>query len=209
VFLSSGGTVYGRPHRLPIDEAHPLAPIVPYGRSRKMAEHMVAKAAAADGLRATVLRLGNVYGDGQPSDRGQGVVAAFLTAVHNRAPAILYGDGSVARDYVHVHDVAGVVHGMLRLPQTPSVVNVASGSATTVLEVADVVRAVTGCPLILEHRPARSFDVERIQLDITRLSGLLDFAPLSLEQGVARTWNALSRPAARTGTHPSVITLPG
>lgn len=190
IFLSSGGTVYGHPERLPITEDHPLRPIVPYGASRVRAEQLIESAARVSGIRATTLRLGNVYGSGQPHDREQGVVAVFLAAARTGAPALMYGDGSVARDYVHVDDVADVVVGVSVLPEPPPVLNVGSGQATQLVELAEMVSAVSGRPLLLQRRPARAYDVPRIELDISRLRALLAFHPLSIEEGLRRIWAA-------------------
>jgi UDP-glucose 4-epimerase len=193
-YLSSGGTVYGRPLSEPIDEDHPCRPVVPYGVSRLAAEGYVGAYAATYGIRSRVLRLGNVYGATQPSDRRQGVVAALLAAAREHRPVPIFGDGSIARDYVHVDDVADVI---LRLPppaDVDSVLNVGTGVARTLREVIDIAQNVTGVTLRLVRRPDRPFDVRRIALSIRRLSELIPFAPMPLEEGIRRAW--LEQPEA-------------
>ncbi len=187
-YLSSGGTVYGRPLSEPIDEDHPCHPVVPYGVSRLAAEGYLGAYAATYGITSRVLRLGNVYGATQPSGRGQGVVAALLAAAREGREVPIYGDGTVARDYVHVDDVADVV---LRLPSpqaATAMLNVGTGVARTIGEVIDIVQNVTGVTLRLDKRPDRPFDVQRIALAIGRLADVISYSPIPLEVGVVRAF---------------------
>jgi UDP-glucose 4-epimerase len=84
-------------------ETHTLQPI-PYGRTKAMAEDLLSR---SDGQMEVVsLRYGNVYGPGQDSSRGNGVVSIFLDSLRRgRRPEVL-GDGGQVRDYVFVGDVA-------------------------------------------------------------------------------------------------------
>ena len=187
-YLSSGGTVYGPPLSEPIDEDHPCRPVVPYGVSRLAAEGYVHAYAATYGIRSRVLRLGNVYGATQPPGRGQGIVAALLAAAREDRAVPIYGDGRVARDYVHVDDVADVI---LRLPPPEdggAVLNVGTGVARTIREVIDIVQDVTGVTLRLDKHPDRPFDVQRIALAIRRVTDLIAYTPMSLEEGILRAF---------------------
>lgn len=191
-YLSSGGTVYGRALTEPIDEDHPCRPLVPYGVSRLAAEGYVSVFATTHGISTRILRLGNVYGATQPAGRGQGVVAALLAGAREGLGIPIYGDGAVARDYVHVDDVADVI---LRLPPFSGddlVLNVGTGTARTTREVIDIVQRVTGVALRIDRHPHRPFDVPRIALSIRRLTALIPFAPAPLEEGILRTFQAQS-----------------
>lgn len=188
--LSSGGTVYGRPLTTPVEENHPCHPLVPYGVSRLAAEGYISVYASLHRVPARILRLGNVYGPGQPGGRRQGIVTALFSAAQTGTPVEIWGDGRIARDYVHVDDVADVVH---RLPvplDAPEILNVGTSVAHTVLVVAAEVERVTGCALRLEMYPGRAYDVEYIALSTRRLASLIAYAPLTLEQGLRATWAA-------------------
>lgn len=190
VYLSSGGTVYGCPSYLPVDESHPLNPIVPYGTNRVAAERLIASEAAQHGLAATVLRPSNVYGPGQPARRGQGVIAAFLDAARHNVACVVYGDGSIIRDYVHVDDLGDVVEALVEHGDVPSPLNVGSGQPVSLLGLADTIRNVTGRPLMLAHQPDRHYDVKEIVLDVSRLRAVMRFEPIMIEEGIRRTWSA-------------------
>lgn len=192
IYLSSGGTVYGCPSYVPVDEGHVLSPIVPYGANRVAAERLIASEVARHGLAATVLRPSNVYGPDQPAGRGQGVIAAFLDAARRNVACVVYGDGSIVRDYVHVDDLGDVVVTLVESRDVPSPLNVGSGQPVSLLRLADTIRNVTGRPLRLAHEPERSYDVKAIVLDVSRLRAVMRFAPIMIEEGIRRTWSAES-----------------
>ncbi len=79
------------------------------------------------GIPTCALRISNAYGPLQPTERGQGVVAAFLGAARAQNPVRIFGDGSIVRDYVFVQDVADAVVDLSRLASVPRVVNVGTG----------------------------------------------------------------------------------
>lgn len=78
VFSSSGGTVYGQPMRLPFDENHFTDPISSYGITKLTVEKYIKLYAYLYNLKYVILRIANVYGEGQLPYRGQGVIPTFL-----------------------------------------------------------------------------------------------------------------------------------
>jgi UDP-glucose 4-epimerase len=190
-FLSSGGTVYGNPLRLPVGEDHPTDPITSYGVMKLASEKYIRMYTSLYGVPGRILRCSNVYGEGQPPDRGQGVVAAFLHRALAGQPITVFGDGSVVRDYLYAGDLADLVVRLLGLGPQPDLANVGSGVGTSLKAVVDLVEAVTGRAVQIEHKPGRRFDIGEIVLDITRLRRLVPFEPLPIEVGMRRTWDAL------------------
>src|SRR5262249_31885602 len=78
IFVSSGGTVYGKLQRVPVQEDHPLAPLTAYGASKAAVELYLNHYRAVYGLDCRVARLANPYGAGQDFGRGQGAATTFL-----------------------------------------------------------------------------------------------------------------------------------
>jgi UDP-glucose 4-epimerase len=191
IFLSSGGTVYGNPMLLPVPESHPTGPLTSHGVMKVAAEHYLDLYRDVYGVRALILRCGNVYGEGQRGDRSQGVIAAALACVRTEQSFPMFGDGSSERDYLYIGDLVDAVCELLGRRDVPGVVNVGSGRGATVAEVVDVIELVTGTTLLLERRPARPGDVSRVVLDTSLLQSLAPFDPLPLHDGVALTWTAL------------------
>jgi UDP-glucose 4-epimerase len=199
-FFSSGGTVYGNPHTLPVPETHPARPLTSHGVTKVAAEHYLALYGDVYGVPSLALRCGNVYGEGQPSDRSQGLIAAALDCARRRRPLTVYGDGSSVRDFIFIDDVVDVVSALLGRTDIPSAINVGSGCGSSVADVLALVERVTGETLELQWQPSRPGDVRRIVLDITRLGSVLpDFEPTPLADGMARMWNQIehTEPASR------------
>ena len=194
VLLSSGGTVYGD-DGAPFSETTPTRPVNAYGRAKVRLEQVLTEHAALP----TVVRVANAYGPGQPAGPGQGVLAHWLRAVADGRPVTVFGALATARDYVAVQDVVAALVLLHEHVGTVPVVNVGSGRATTLGELLDVVRDVTGTPdLAVRHEPARGFDVPATWLDVGLAREVLGWEPrTSLRSGVAATWEWLAASVAR------------
>lgn len=117
VILASSAAVYGG--------------VDAYAESKRLAERVVAYYSRAHGLDASILRVFNVFGEG---DRG-GVVARFLA----QDPVLVHGDGRQVRDFVHAADVAEAV-ALALAPSGLLVTDVGSGRGMSINEVAHMTR---------------------------------------------------------------------
>jgi len=189
-FLSSGGTVYGDAAQTPTPEEAPTNPLSSYGIMKLAGEKYTLLYQRLQQIQPRILRIGNVYGPGQQSELGQGVVGALLDCAESGNLLEVFGDGSVVRDYIHVEDVSDAVARLLDAPPEPHLLNVGTGVATSVSQVLAVVCAVSSRPTTVKYLPGRATDVQRSVLDTRRLQDLISFSPRSLEAGVLDTWNA-------------------
>jgi UDP-glucose 4-epimerase len=200
VFSSSGGTVYGTPATLPIPETHETWPISTHGVAKLALEKLMFAFGENRGLDYRILRLSNVYGEGQSPRSGMGAVATFLENTLAGRKIELWGDGSQRRDFLYVHDAVNalVLMGELEAPQF-RLVNLGSGEATAIADLVELVFAVIGRRSEVRRLPARSFDVPVNVLDITRARQMLAFEPkVTLEEGIRRTC-AWMLPSRRSG----------
>lgn len=177
VFASSGGTVYGRLLRTPVDEDHPLDPLTAYGVSKVAAEKYLGFFRSIHGLDCRVARISNPYGVGQDPRRKQGAASIFLQRALACEPIEVWGDGSVVRDYIHITDVAaGLVALADAAPEAlgPSpVFNLGSGEGVSINVLLRLVEERLGRPLDVRYLPGRAFDVPVSVLDVGRAHRVL------------------------------------
>jgi UDP-glucose 4-epimerase len=202
-FLSSGGTVYGNPPKVPVTEDAPCDPVSPYGITKLTAEKYIRMYSELHRIRSRILRVSNPYGPWQSAARGQGVIAAFLELAITGKPAHIFGDGSVVRDYVDVADVARAVVDLARRVDGPQVLNVGSGVGHSITAVLEIVQQVTGATLAVDRQAERTSDVRSIVLDVSALEAMIDWQPAPLESGVARTWDQIRWAQGRFEGHPA------
>ena len=185
VFSSTGGAIYGDGDG-PTTEDAPLRPVSPYGAAKLAAEEYVRAFNRLHGSTHVALRFGNVYGPRQDPHGEAGVVAIFLGALARDEAPRIFGDGRQTRDYVYVGDVARAT--LSALGQEGGVFNVGTGKETSVLELFDLCRRVSGSSLEPVHVDARLGELERSVLDPTRAADELGFrAMVELEDGLRAT----------------------
>lgn len=192
VFASTGGAIYGECERGPAAESAPLAPVSPYGAAKLAGEEYLRTYNRLYGTIHVSLRYGNVYGPRQDPRGEAGVVAIFLGALAAGETARIFGDGLQTRDYVYVGDVARATLSALGLEG--GVYNVGTGRETSVVELYELCRRVTGVDRAPEHVAPRLGELRRSALDPERAASELGFrAMVGLEDGIEATWEWLRR----------------
>jgi UDP-glucose 4-epimerase len=198
VFISSGGTVYGNPCYLPIDEKHPTEPLVSYGITKLAIEKYLLMYQAMHGIKANILRVANPFGDRQRIETAQGAVAAFLSRALQDLPIEIWGDGSVARDYLYVGDVAEAFALAVAYDGPKSVFNISSGKATSLNDLITLIERITRLPVARIFKPGRAFDVPLSVLDNTLAGDELMWRPrVDLEEGIRRTVDYMRKSLAK------------
>jgi len=190
VNTSTGGGLYGDADLLPTPEGHPVHPLAPYGQSKYAAEGYFELYASLYGLSTVSLRYGNVYGPRQDVHGEAGVVAIFCGCLVEGTTPHVFGDGRQTRDWV---DVADVVNANLLAAgsQVTGPFNIAGGEETSVLDLVQAlgdVGAAQGLTFSApEFLPARTGEVSRSRLDITRAATELGWRPtVGLRDGLER-----------------------
>lgn len=161
-----------------------------YAATKFAQEDLVRVACEALGIGYAILRLQNVYGEGQSlKNPYTGILSIFSTRVRRGLELTAFEDGLESRDFVHVSDVAQAMSLSLTTPNSPNtVINVGSGVATSVLEVATGLSAALGhTPNIRVTSEYRLGDIRHNVADITRLREVLGYTPqVNLQNGLRR-----------------------
>ena len=204
VFSSSAAT-YGMPDVATVNEDYDCHPINPYGETKLIGEWMVSNATSAWGLRGTNLRYFNVAGTGWPELADTAVsnlVPIVFAAMRDNVKPAVFGadydtpDGSCIRDYVHVLDLAEAhLRALDYLDQDErpySTFNVGTGQGSSVFEVLDEIRKVSGNNFEAEILPRRAGDPPALAADVTRIRETLGWnARFGLKEIIESAWSAV------------------
>lgn len=194
IFFSSGGTVYGIPHSLPVPEDHPLNPQCAYGISKLAIEKYMRLYRSLYGIKTCSLRLSNPYGPHQRVKATQGVIPVFCYKALMGEPIEIWGDGSVRRDFIYIDDVISAISQVVYLEDPPEELNIGSGKATSINELLKLIAEVTGKKLDCRFTATRNCDVPVSMLDISRIKSLLPWVPrISLKEGLQKTVEFISK----------------
>lgn len=212
--FSSTAAIFGEPQYVPIDEAHPKAPINPYGRSKWFVEQLLEDYDHAYGLKSVCLRYFNAAGAdpdneiGERHDPETHLVPLILQVASGRRPHIgVYGDdyptadGTCVRDYVHVADLCDA--HLLALRQLlagagSARYNLGNGNGFSVREVIETARRLTGHPIPVIVEPRRAGDPPSLVADAAAARAALGWTPryADLQTIVAHAWACEQRIAA-------------
>lgn len=187
IFPSSGGTVYGIAHTIPIPESHPTDPLCAYGIGKLAIEKYLAIYSNLHGIDYCILRIANPYGPYQSFHGGQGAISAFLwKALHGEAFEI-WGDGTVIRDYLHISDAVRAIVAAAKYSGQERIFNIGSGVGHSLNELVDLIKEMVGRDIPCRHLHARPYDVPINILSINRAKTELCWQPIiPMQEGMSR-----------------------
>lgn len=185
----SSSEVYGTALRERMDEEHPLNPMSPYASAKCGADRLVYSYWTTYAIPAVIVRPFNNFGSSQHLEKA---VPRFITSCLLGEPLTIHGDGSAARDWLFVEDHCEALDRIIHAPAASvigEVINLGTETHTSVLDVANTVRAIAGADAIpLQFVGDRPGQVFRHTCDASKAHRILDWAPqTSFEEGIART----------------------
>jgi UDP-glucose 4-epimerase len=193
----SSGAVYGDQGSLPFQEEAIPNPRSPYAVSKLSAEYYVRTIGSLWGIETVCLRVFNAYGPGQRLPPAHApVIPCFLRQATQNGTLVIHGDGSQTRDYVFIDDVVNAMTAAASAPAIDKlVINVGSGTETSVRELVRLVTETTGGQPEVVYNPRVEGGVSRMRADLTLASQKLGYAPrVSLEEGLRRMVEREPRP---------------
>lgn len=194
VFLSSGGTIYGRIHNdLPVKESYETDPVCSYGITKLAIEKYIALYHFLYHIDYLILRISNPYGEFHVSDE-QGFINVSLKKLIRKEKIIVWGNGDVVRDYIYIKDCSSMIHELIKNNISNQILNIGSGHGYSLNEILAVIQNTVG-KCTVEYKPARNFDIPRIVLDTQKLRSHIDVKLTPLAEGIRHTYEWLKRQA--------------
>jgi UDP-glucose 4-epimerase len=197
VVASSSASVYGLAEEFPTTERHhPYNNDTFYGAAKAFNEGMLRTFHAMYGLDYVALRYFNVYG---PRMDVHGlyteVLIRWMERISRGEAPLIFGDGAQTMDFVHVHDNADANLLAARADVTDNVYNIATGTETSLRELAETLLLAMGSDLKPEHGPERAVNgVTRRLADIDAAARDLGWQPkIGLAdglRGLVEWWSA-------------------
>jgi len=190
VVLISSGAIYGDLSVQPLREKFIPKPRSPYAVSKLAAEFYVRTIGELWGIETLSLRVFNAYGPGQQIPPVYTpVIPNFLRQALLEGTLVIHGDGKQTRDYVYLDDV---VRAMVSASTAPDihhdVINVGSGEETSVLDLANLVRDITGQQPEIVVNPKNVGGPSRMCADLSLAAAKLNYAPkINLTDGLRLT----------------------
>lgn len=186
VAASTGGAILGEVPP-PVHERIAPQPTSPYGASKLMLEGYLSAFTASYGLSTCALRFSNVYG---PRSLHKGsVVAHFYKRILAGEPLVVYGDGSQARDFLYAGDLVSAIREAMESDATGAY-QLGSGRPTTIDQLLDLMRTVTGRELDVRYEDFRAGELRATWCDIAKAHDAFGFDPTTpLEEGLRATWD--------------------
>jgi UDP-glucose 4-epimerase len=190
VVLISSGAVYGDQGQQPLRESAIPNPGSPYAVSKLSSEYYIRTIGRLWGIETVILRVFNAYGPGQNLPPAHPpVIPNFLRQAVRSGTIVVHSDGSQTRDYVFVDDV---VRAMVAAATAPSInetiLNVGSGTETSVRALARLVKEITESQAEIVYNPRSEAGVSRMCADLTLASEKLSYIPrVTLAEGLQLT----------------------
>ena len=188
IFISSGGTVYGKEVCCPLKEETPTYPISSYGLQKITIEKLLYLYDYMYNLDYRIVRLSNPYGPYQRPNGILGAVTTFTYKALNDEEITVFGDGSVVRDFIYIDDAVDAIIKIATQNVEQKTFNLGCGYGTSIKQLLDIISSTLNIHLKIKYVEGRSVDVPVNYLDIQRYEKYFGtLSPISLEEGIKKT----------------------
>jgi UDP-glucose 4-epimerase len=190
IYFSSGGAIYS-PSINPIKEISAQFPISSYGITKCAIENYFLLYSRLYNIETLIFRPSNPFGPRQMNFNQQGVISTFLKNIYLNEPITVFGDGNSIKDYIYIDDLIKMVYN-ITISGFCGIFNVGSGIGTSLNDLINKIRIITGFQPTVIYANKKSYDVSNFILDIEKAKGLLgNFEFSNLNYGINETWNWL------------------
>lgn len=194
VFVSSAGTIYG-PSTKKLNEDSDKKPFSPYGITKLAMENYLNYFEARYKIKHDIFRVSNVYGIGQNTSKGLGIINTFLEKIITENEVIIYGDGEIIRNYIYVNDVATLLSfSVSESPNQSHIFNLASDDNLSINNLVSIVETVVNEKFTKNYMETRQSDNPAISLDNSKIKAAFpNYRFTNIELGIENTYYYLKK----------------
>lgn len=189
-YYISTSEIYGDIKEFPINENGIPAPKTVYGASKLAGEHYTYAFYKCYGLNSTILRIFNNYGPRAhyEGDAGEIIPRSIVKLLYGEQP-VIFGNGSVTRDFFYVKDTARVLSNLLGLKNiNGEVINIGTGVEISMTQLLEKLIRIMGVETKLNYTEDRPAEVPRLWVNPGKFLGLTNFkASVTFEEGLRET----------------------
>ena len=193
ILFSSTSEVYGDPEVHPQPESYwgrvnPFGIRSCYDESKRFGEALLLSYHLQHKLKIKIIRIFNTYGPGMKADDGR-VVTNFVNQALNNEPLTMFGDGTQTRSFCYVSDLIDGIYAMMNSPDDfIGPVNIGNPYEFTMLELANLVKELTGSNSKIVYRPLPGDDPKQRRPDISLAKKKFGWQPkVQLKEGLKKT----------------------
>ena len=194
VFVSSAGTIYG-PSLQKVKENSDKNPFSPYGIVKLTIEHFLNYIKLKNGINFDIYRVSNVYGEGQKTSNGLGIINTFIENILTKHQVQIYGDGNNIRNYIYINDVVKFIANSIYSDIYQSnIFNVASNVTISVNNLVEILKNSIPLDFTVKYIEGRKSDNTIIEIDNSKiLESNPNFEFTSIQNGIMQTYNFIKQ----------------
>jgi UDP-glucose 4-epimerase len=189
-FLSSAGTIYGSAKQK-VSETSDKNPFSPYGITKLAMENFLLYFKTRYNINFDVYRISNVYGEGQNTSKGLGLINTLLEKIISEHKIKIFGNGETLRNYIYVRDVAELLSlSTTTDTEISSTYNISSNDSLTINQIVDVIKATVTEKFEIINEETRLSDNTAIDLDNSKIiKAVPSFKFTPIAKGIAQTYS--------------------
>lgn len=189
IFVSSAGTIYGSSSQKVMEDSD-KKPFSPYGIIKLTIEYFLNYFKTKYNINFDIYRISNVYGEGQDTSKGLGIVNTFIENILQHQQIKIFGNGDSTRNYVYVKDVAELLtYSVTSDVNESNIFNIASDDTESINDLLIVLKNVIVENFEVIYTDKRQSDNSIIDLDNTKILKLMPkFKYTGIEDGIKQTY---------------------
>lgn len=190
VFLSSAGTIYGATKQK-VSETSDKNPFSPYGITKLAMENFLLYFKTRYNINFDIYRISNVYGEGQNTSKGLGLINTLLERIITDGKIKVFGNGETLRNYIYVKDVAELLSLSVTSDlASSSTYNISSNDSLTINQIVETIKKIVAEKFEIIREESRLSDNSAIDLDNSKiLKAVPTFKFTPIEKGIVQTYS--------------------